>query len=439
MAARLRSVWLRSAGDGFTLSPRERRIFWTYGLVAAVYSYWFLALAISWVGRLLVGRYQGWGFVLFACLLGFVFRRPLRRGLGKVAAMLASWEKARHTVWRLLKLTAVLALLLVAASFARMDLKVSGEFRILPGKNCEVRTEVEGIIAEIRVEEGDLVNRGDVLARLSARDYRPELEKIQAEIDEKHAILRLLKAGPRSEETALANTAVEKNQDRLNYARSHLEMNAKLYESHLVSLKEFQETMESVAVREKELEEAGDRLNLILAGSRLEEIEAKEAEIKRLEAQKRYWERNLSSLSVTSPISGVVTTRKLQEKIGRSVKRGDLIAVVHELNTVSAEITVPEQEIANVNAGQRVVLKARAYPEQMFVATVASIAPIANKQEEQQGRRIFLVSTQISNDSRLLKSEMTGNAKVYCGKRSVIELATRRFARYVRVEFWSWW
>jgi len=35
--------------------------------------------------------------------------------------------------------------------------------------------------------------------------------------------------------------------------------------------------------------------------------------------------------------------------------------------------------------------------------------------------------------------EMTGNAKISCGQRRIVELLTRRLARYIRVEFWSWW
>jgi hypothetical protein len=34
---------------------------------------------------------------------------------------------------------------------------------------------------------------------------------------------------------------------------------------------------------------------------------------------------------------------------------------------------------------------------------------------------------------------MTGKAKVRCGKHRLIDLATRRLARLIRVEFWSWW
>ena len=34
---------------------------------------------------------------------------------------------------------------------------------------------------------------------------------------------------------------------------------------------------------------------------------------------------------------------------------------------------------------------------------------------------------------------MTGKAKIRSGKRSLFELATRRMARSIKVEFWSWW
>jgi hypothetical protein len=48
-------------------------------------------------------------------------------------------------------------------------------------------------------------------------------------------------------------------------------------------------------------------------------------------------------------------------------------------------------------------------------------------------------TTEIDNPDLLLKPEMTGNAKIYCGSRPIFELLTRRIARYIRVEFWSWW
>jgi membrane fusion protein (multidrug efflux system) len=171
----------------------------------------------------------------------------------------------------------------------------------------------------------------------------------------------------------------------------------------------------------------------------LEEIEAKEAEISRLKTQEQYLEQQLKSLVVTSPISGVVTTRHLKEKIGQSLKKGEVIAVVQQIETLNAEIMVPEQEIANVKTGQRVILRVRAYPGAKLVGAINGIAEIADKEGDPAGRRIFLVTTKISNEDQLLKPEMSGQAKIYCGKQHLIDVTTRRLARYLRVEVWSWW
>jgi len=140
--------------------------------------------------------------------------------------------------------------------------------------------------------------------------------------------------------------------------------------------------------------------------------------------------------------------------IGQQVNKGDLIAEVHELNTITAEIAISEKEIADVHVGQTVFVKARAYPEQTFAGTVTSTAtavtgnsraPIVNgasattTPNTPEGDRMILVTTQLDNTSYLLKPEMTGKAKIYCGRRSIFDLITRRLARTVRVEFWSWW
>jgi len=112
---------------------------------------------------------------------------------------------------------------------------------------------------------------------------------------------------------------------------------------------------------------------------------------------------------------------------------------VHELRSVRAEIAISEKDISDVRVGQQVVLKARAYPENKFDGEVMSIAPIATREDDGQSARTIRVVTQLENPSLLLKPEMTGTAKIYAGRRRLIDLMTRRLARYVRVEFWSWW
>ena len=129
---------------------------------------------------------------------------------------------------------------------------------------------------------------------------------------------------------------------------------------------------------------------------------------------------------------------------GQLVKKGDLIAKVYDFKTVAAQILVSEKEIEGVNVGQPVVLRARAYPNQTFRGTVTEIATSArgNSGETSSSSteaKLILVTTQIDNESLLLKPEMTGQAKIFTGRWRILDLVTRRAMQTVKVDFWSWW
>jgi len=67
---------------------------------------------------------------------------------------------------------------------------------------------------------------------------------------------------------------------------------------------------------------------------------------------------------------------------------------------------------------------------------VTAIGAAALKED---ARSIVKVTTVIDNADNLAKAELTGNAKIRGDRKPVFDLMIRRVARYVRVEFWSWW
>ena len=481
------------------VTARERRIYLAYGLLAGGYSVWLLGY-IAWaLGGFLTVRYQGTGAVMYAGMLALLFQAPLRRAVSRPPLLRAGVERL-GAVKRPVKLLLLAALLVAVLFIARWELAASGEFAVAPRLNADVRASVEGLIEAIEVAEGDVVKRGDVIARLSDRDYRADLRRIEAEMEEKRARLKMLRAGTRREEIELATNAlatartkrehagrrydearrlhatrlakattdVAKADERLKYARNEMERSRALFAVDLISRRQFEEAEERMAVREKEreaaqaelrmvtaddlsefqrelavstteAEETATKLKLLEAGSRPEEIEATEAEVTRLEGQRRYLLEQLHLVNVTSPVAGIVITPRPKEIVGRYMTKGDLIVEVHELRTISAEIAIPESEIGEVKLGQRVALKTRAFPETTFVGTVSAIAPVGVKEDEAWRGKVFRVTTQIDNPNLVLRPGMTGTAKIFCGSRPVVELLTRRLARYVRVEFWSWW
>jgi len=328
----------------------------------------------------------------------------------------------------------------------------------MPIRNADARAEVGGTIEEIYVEEGSWIRSGDAIARLSDRDSRIALDKTDADMDQMKAQLRLLQAGPRPQEVELARLTIVRAEQRASFEKSNLDREKQLFDLDLLSPKDFEARKQIVADSEAEIAEARKKLELLLAGSRPEEIDATKAGIARLNTQRRYLEDQLIHAKVTSPAAGIIVTpeHELKELVGQVMKEGDLIASVHELNTVEVQTPVSEKEISEVEIGQRVVLKARAFPERTFFGTVTSIGTAVQgavaAQRSAAGALTpstsgsgaasactVLVTTRIANDALLLKPGMTGIVKISCGDRRIFDLLTRRLARTIKVEFWSWW
>jgi multidrug efflux pump subunit AcrA (membrane-fusion protein) len=482
----------RQARQGATAS--ERRIYLIYGTLSGAYSTLILTAIASAAGGFLVGRLQGVGVILFILLLAFLFRSLITRLVRKTFNLLSGKEVVN--VKRLLKVGLPLAALSVLMVFGRWDLKVSSPFQVTPWHNADVRAKVEGIIERVVVREGDRVEEGELLAVLSTREVEAEIGKIREQMAETEARLRLLRAGPRPEEVRVARQEVDtartdllqrkreleegeqmqaqrlkkaqvsldKATTKLAFARQFFSLQDQLFKEGLVSKKDYLEVQEELQLREKDLEEAQEevklvesdklstlktslalatkrltesekRMELLLAGSRAEEIEAVEAELARLRVELTEYQAKKGLTRIVSPQAGVVTTPKLEEKVGELVKKGDLILEVYDFSTVVAEIEVSEKEVADVSVGLPVVLKARSFPGRTFQGRVTAVAPVA---EEGDVQRLVTVRTEIENPDQLLRPGMSGNAKIVAGKRRLGELFTRRLARAVRVELWSW-
>lgn len=443
------------------LSRREKRIFLGYGVTAWLFSVSLLGYIGLMLGEYLIVEQQRVAFLALSGLIGFRFRDRFRRLFGRKSEDSSSSHRSKRTLASVkrpfLKLGAAGAVLLLLFG-VRMELRVAGPINVLPHHNADVRTEVEGVIEEIYVDEGQLVARGEPIARLSDREYRAELRKTEAEMQQVTAKLDQLIAGPTREEIQVARAAVAKAKDRLTFAQAKLARSEALIQPQLVSRNDLDTARELKATAENELAEALSKLEVLLQGTRPEAIEAAKAEAARLQAQRNFLESQLERVIVLSPETGVVTTpsRQLMSMLRQAVPKGGLIAKVHDLKTVTVEATLSEKEIADVRVGQTAAIKTRAYPDRIFYGKVTAIAPTAqgsavsassgtsgsgagSPADADKTATTIRVTTEIDNSAGLLKPGMTGMAKIYCGERRIVDLVLRRLSRTFRVEFWSWW
>jgi hypothetical protein len=99
-------------------------------------------------------------------------------------------------------------------------------------------------------------------------------------------------------------------------------------------------------------------------------------------------------------------------------------------------IKASEKHLDVLKEEQTVKLKVKSYPFSSFLGKVFKISQNA---EKDQAKNVFRVTCKIENGNHLLKPGMSGYAKIYCGKKCVFNLLTRKIVSYLRVEVWSWW
>jgi hypothetical protein len=153
-------------------------------------------------------------------------------------------------------------------------------------------------------------------------------------------------------------------------------------------------------------------------------------------------------------VSGVVATpsMRLHSLAAQRVHAGDLLVDVHDDRHITAEIAISERDIADVRVGEPVQLKARAYPGTTFHGTVIAVGATAQNPGAEvpdatgttkpaaatAAPRTLVVTTEIGNPALLLRSEMTGQARIACGRRRAGGLALRWLVRTLNLEFGPW-
>jgi RND family efflux transporter MFP subunit len=190
-----------------------------------------------------------------------------------------------------------------------------------PYEEVIISAEVEGILREVRVDEGSSVSKGMVLSVIEDTDYRLEVKKAEA-------ILR-------QAEATLKNTVLEHQRKET------------LYNEQLVTRQRFDDVTARLSIAEAELDRA--KAALSMANQRL------------------------SKTIIHSPLSGVVKEKRASA--GDYVRSGTNVFVIIREDLLKLNFTVPERDIGKIKTGQNVILSAAAFPEREFKGKVSVIHP----------------------------------------------------------------
>jgi biotin carboxyl carrier protein len=156
------------------------------------------------------------------------------------------------------------------------------------------------------------------------------------------------------------------------------------------------------------------------------QVDKTQAQIKLLEYQKR-------KATIISPITGTVLTGDLKQNIGAAVKQGDVLFEVAPLQSLEAELYVPEDQIADVKENQEGELATASYPGIRVPFTVERISPVAEVVKE---RNVFKVRVKLSRVEPWMRPGLEGVAKVDLGRANYAWIWTHRMVKWIQMTFW---
>jgi cobalt-zinc-cadmium efflux system membrane fusion protein len=129
----------------------------------------------------------------------------------------------------------------------------------------------------------------------------------------------------------------------------------------------------------------------------------------------------------------VIVTPRIEERVGQLLPRGAEFCVVADVQSVTAEVAVPESEASLIRAGQTATLKFHPYPGRSFRASVERVAA---RIREEGTERFLIAEVAIPNPEGLLKTGMLGTGKVSVGTRRVVTALFRKPVSYLWTRIW---
>jgi len=158
-----------------------------------------------------------------------------------------------------------------------------------------------------------------------------------------------------------------------------------------------------------------------------------QANADKAEAQVKLLDYLVAQANLTSPISGTVVRGDLKRQIGAPVKTGDILFEVTPLESLRAELMVPEDQVSDIKVGQKGYLSTFSYPAKRIEFEVERINPIA---EVKNQRNIFKIRVRLLNSYPWIRPGMEGVAQVHVGKKPYIWIWTHKVVDWIRMKLW---
>jgi len=239
----------------------------------------------------------------------------------------------------------------------------------------ELAFRVSGRISAVKVQEGDKVGAGQVLAELDPVPFRTDVDSAKADLAQAQAQLDKTRRGFRVEEVAQARANAAQRAADLENAQVTLRRQQQLVAAGLVTHQQIDDAQARVHMSEAALAASREQLALELRGSRIEDIEAQEATVASAQARLEKAQTALADDTLLAPSEGIISVRA--RELGAIVQAGQTVYTLTLNEPVWIRAYVSQPRLGRIKPGMPVKVTIDSMPGRQYDGTVGFISPQA--------------------------------------------------------------
>jgi RND family efflux transporter MFP subunit len=255
---------------------------------------------------------------------------------------------------------------------------------LLADEEVVVSAQAPGELAELKIDFGGYVARGQIIAQIDQRDALLKVEQAEATLRQTMARLGM-KDGQAFDPERSADVRVAKAQ--LDWEKMNLDRQTRLVENGDISRAVFDQAATAHNLAQARYQAALDSVNQQLAV------------LQQQRAALNLAKKAVTDTVVRSPISGAVKEKHAAR--GSYLMVNSRIVTLVKINPLRLRADIPEYAAALVRTGQTMTLTIEAFPDRSFSGRVVRIGPSLGEQT-----RALAVEAEVANPSNLLRPGM---------------------------------
>ena len=244
-------------------------------------------------------------------------------------------------------------------------------------------TKVAGRLAEITVDLGTRVKKGQVIGRLDQSDFKFRVEQSEASLQQARVRLGLSPTGSDERVDPEQTAIVRQARAMLDDARLTRDRSIRLAQQELIARAQLDTAEAALQVSEGRYQDAH------------EEVRNRQAVIAQRRSELDLARQQLTDTVILSPLDGVVSLK--QASVGEYLAAGTPIATMVRVHPLRLRVPVPEREGVGVRAGHAVTLTVEGDPT-VYRGRVVRLSPIVQEQN-----RTLMVEAEVPNERGFLR------------------------------------